>query len=604
MVRMMDLPDDVVIRQTPHRWYLRTTTLYPESHPFLNWLDFLPSGFGTKHQREYLTRSTKEFLAAWIRTSVGYGGLSHNTLEGHFFRLRSLARWMVERGIWRPAQLSVDDMADFLRGRLGRNGKIASATMHEHIALFQKLWLLRSEYCGALRVNPVGLPGEVQRLHVGTRCARPWKPLNESVALQIIKKALAIIERHGDYVGDAMLRLWKLRDRMVGATRGQKTAACRRLCEQMSKERGFQEMRLAITNCPAGPYLALQRAVSLIESACVTALLFLVGQRSVELVRMDSGCLRTNGEPTDALFYLEGVAAKRARPKRWVVSHPVPSIIRVLEKMYEPSRDASGARALLLVRRGTTVFPPSRGKKVERWTANAVNSKFKYFIKTACRDLKVNPIRVHSHMGRKTFAKFVALRDKHALESLAFHFGHVYRYITDTNYVGVGFQLAELIGEESRKDLASGLTDLLSSRRIGGKAGAALESLRAEVQTKFRGKLALSKLVDRLIEDGVQLAPCDWGYCVFCKPLSACGGTSSGPNEAKRSPEICSGCLNFSVTPAYEGWWQARREREAAFLNRSSLPGQVREVVERRLRNTDRILQELGHTSDENAGKS
>lgn len=186
-------------------------------------------------------------------------------------------------------------------------------------------------------------------------------------------------------------------------------------------------------------------------------------------------------------------------------------------------------------------------------------------------------------------------RDKNALEALSYHYGHVHKAITDGSYGGSDIELRALLSEESRKDLGRALTDLIGSDQIAGKGGAAIRALRQEV--KFRGKKGLKFLVEKLISEGVQLAPCNWGYCVYCRALSACRGDDSGPNEANRSPDVCAGCANFAATEHHRLWWEVRFERDERFLQRTGLGEQTITIVTRRLNNTVQILKHLNDRS-------
>jgi hypothetical protein len=234
-------------------------------------------------------------------------------------------------------------------------------------------------------------------------------------------------------------------------------------------------------------------------------------------------------------------------------------------------------------------------------STGVVAMRIKRFSGTARWNKTSEAPKLHPHSARKTFARFVVLRDKRALESLSYHFGHTHRLITDGFYVGSDIELEKMISEEGRRDLANGLEDILRSGAIGGKAGNVLSTFRRNaVSGKFRGRRALSSLVDKLIEEGIQLAPCDWGYCVYSQSLSACRGSERGPNEANRSSDICSGCANFVATERHRVWWSNRLERDAAFLCQSGIAEQSRQWVKKRMIGTEKVLRQLNkRRSDE-----
>ena len=63
--------------------------------------------------------------------------------------------------------------------------------------------------------------------------------------------------------------------------------------------------------------------------AAVTLLLFMVGLRVGELVRLDVDCLEEQESPTGLpITFIKGVAAKASgRKRRWVAGEPLPSVI-------------------------------------------------------------------------------------------------------------------------------------------------------------------------------------------------------------------------------------------------------------------------------------
>jgi hypothetical protein len=195
-------------------------------------------------------------------------------------------------------------------------------------------------------------------------------------------------------------------------------------------------------------------------------------------------------------------------------------------------------------------------------------------------------------MGRKSFAKFAVRRDKRNLEPVAAHFGHVYKAFTDGCYVGIDGDLAELLAEEDRAELAINLERLLTGGRVMGASSIGLDKLRAQAQ-RFTGRKSLKALIDKLIKQGVQIAPCDWGMCVYSRSYSACKGDERGPNEINRAPDVCAGCRNFGVTEEHTSWWEERRDREQNFLEQSGLPVQTITVVRARLETSNKVLAKL-----------
>jgi hypothetical protein len=77
-----------------------------------------------------------------------------------------------------------------------------------------------------------------------------------------------------------------------------------------------------------------------------------------------------------------------------------------------------------------------------------------------------------THQGRKTFARFAALRDRSALFALAQHLGHRERGITDRSYTGTDYRLNREIEAGILEQSVSAWEHMLSTPQLGGCAGA------------------------------------------------------------------------------------------------------------------------------------
>jgi hypothetical protein len=310
---------------------------------------------------------------------------------------------------------------------------------------------------------------------------------------------------------------------------------------------------------------------------------------------MNAGTLikvrHSDGEEYD---YVNSIGAKmKGKPRSWVAAPPVRTAIELLTNLYAEVRHERKNQSLLLAYNGngTIVFPD---RFVTRMTISVISLTFQKFATFSFLGMERNDVRIHPHAARKTFARFVVRRDKTTLEALAHHFGHVHRLVTDHSYVGSDIELACLLEEENRTELASCLSHLLTSANIGGKAGSAILELRSNSKNfKFKGKHSLDAMVDSLISKGVQLAPCNWGYCVYSKALSACSGDDHGPNEMKRSPTVCGSCSNFVVTEKHRTWWEDRIKEDEKFLGIEQASPQAKIVVSKRLEQAIQLLRGL-----------
>lgn len=589
----------VIEKKTRNRWYLRTNNLYEGESPAIEWSNVIPAGVGTKHQRAYLMVSFKSLISAMIEAPRDKKGdiLAHGTVLNWVFMIQRMVRWMVVRDFWRFSSLTPVEVLAYIEDcALRDDGKrVANFTLSRRIAILQEMWELRELYVGGLKVNPAFLPSKVQ---AGGPRKSSWRPLDEAIALSLIGDAIKWLNSHRSYLLSVLQRSWDL-DRVVGRKVDERKKRRSDFYREISSESGFKDICSDLLNNKKTPYRMLLHALKITEGACVVLILFLIGMRIRELTRLDAGCVETeidsHGQEASRLL---GVAAKQdGKARTWVSCTPVNEAISYLEQSNALSRNESQQAALFINRKQSNI--PSPGFRNRRARPSVASSRMVAFARSTYRIGTPSIARLHPHVARKTFARFVVLRDKRALESLAYHFGHVHRSITDSSYVGSDIELESLLEEEGRRDLCQGLTDLLDAPLVGGKAGQALQKFKHANTPKFKGRKGTKALVEKLIKDGVQLAPCDWGYCVYSQALSACLGDTKGPNESQRSPDVCSSCSNFAVTERHRAWWEKRYERDDQFLLQADLPEQTVHWVEQRRTKTAKILAGLNEPTHE-----
>lgn len=595
--------NSAIVRKTKNRWYLHANDLYDGEAPSIEWGNVLEPGVGTKHQRAYLIKSFKELIDAMVRVPrITKGRLAHGTVLNWVYLIQRMVRWMVGQDIWRFSALTSADLKEYIEwSKVNdiRGGDVSQFTFERKISILQEMWELRKSYTGGLRVNPALIAPTVK--YRGARNSS-WKALDEDAALKLIGDAINWIETYGTYLLSLGERVWA-ENSIVGRSTDQRKKAKAKFYADLALEPEFQRLAadLFVDAKKRRTSDILIRAMHQTDGACTVLLLFVIGVRIRELARLDSGCLRSerlgSGEVVSRIY---GVAAKRdGKPRSWISCEEVNAAVNYLDAIYSLPRKASKLKALV-INRNTSALP-SPFFKMRRSSPSILTKRMKLFIRSPHRAGSPPIGRMHPHRARKTFARFVVLRDKRALESLAFHFGHMYREITDVNYVGSDIELSQLIEEESRRDLATGLSDLLTSPHVAGKGGAALAAYKKSHSRKLRGKLALKKMVDDLIKKGVQLAPCDWGYCVYAQALSACHGDERGPNKERRSADVCSGCSNFAATERHRAWWEQRFEEDESFLKQAGLPNQTVIWVERRLSNTSSVIRGLNRQNEKQA---
>ncbi len=580
-------------------WKFPLGRLFRDRELEVDWRTLLLPNAGSGYQRRYLLRSAKGLMLALFDTATCNGDLpAAGTVLGWFSLIRRLVRSMMAREAWLFSDLKPDDMLDFLSCMHAADGVSPASrrTVRRTARLFMRMWELRALYAGSLRFNPHAFEIEIHQIAARGAIGR-WRPIVEDQALQLVRHAIEWIEEFGEYASELIHARCQMQPALHLLSKHDIELRWKAFNAAVELDPRLLRAREVLMMLQEHTALVINRLIQVTEGACVVSILFLTGMRSSELARLDVDCLREEPGPNgQSDQFLAGVAAKHAGgSKRWVVCDPVPQIINQLSMMYRDMREEYGLRALLLRRSGVLPRDAPTARQSLAWDGHDVASRLRLFALDQARRKQAAVTSLHPHQARKTFAQFVVLRDKAALGSLAYHFGHVYESVTDGSYVGHDIELARLISAENRRELARCLTDLLSASTIGGRAGAALSRHQPTMSKghAFAGKRAVAEMVERLIDQGVDLAPCSWGYCVYAKTFSACRGDDKGPNPVRRAPDVCATCANFAVTERHRAWWEERVRRDEVFLARPGIPAQTVTVVKRRMEHACTVLRGL-----------
>lgn len=570
-------------------------SLKPPGKIFWDKLNF--DNLGAKHQREYFKKSVRELLEALIVSSEAkIGALSPLTARVKQTKLWTLANWMAKRDIWLFSDLTSSDITEYVQEAIDRANeserKIRTKTIEAIIGFFREIWLVRHAYTSPMCTDPDSIRELSNLAKEGSDLVR-WAPIPIDLAIPLIKDALSWI-RTG---GPASVRLMEQVKLQVGSTVGKTRKEVYRMTarayETISKSEEYRELT-DLVGMNDDVVAVLRSASKLTDGAVIVLVLLLTGVRISELASLQCGCVTEKIHDTGTKYlYMDGIAAKkRGIERRWVIPQVVMDAIALLEARqgWRPGSTERSALFISFAGNGASVRPTTNV------TVTTTTTLYKLFCKFAYSSHRAEPYpvdrRLHPHQARKTFARFVMCRDKRALGALVQHYGHLYAAVLDGAYVGSDIEIQEILDEESRADLAEGLMDLLTSEKLGGKAGRALTDVRRKIQAnpQFMGKTAIEKVVNGMISQGMRLAPCDWGYCLYDQEMSACKGGPTGPNPINRCPSTCSSCTNFVITEKYRPWWEERFKREERFLDRSDLPEQTRMLVTARIEETSKVL--------------
>ena len=341
-----------------------------------------------------------------------------------------------------------------------------------------------------------------------------------------------------------------------------------------------------------------------IQTACFIVITFTTAPRISEVRRARVNSISKRKHYTGREYYYYSSARSKTRYSAdlessyddqggddpWVLSSAAVKAFETLTRLSAPARMASGSDNLWLVSNGDTLWPffPKIGFNVISSTAMNIRlNTFSKFIELS--EVTGWSRRLHSHMGRKLFARFVAMRDRSALGDLAVQYSHTSAYSVDISYAKPGVEFRRLVKDELALEIEAAVRDLIGVD-IGTIYTTPSGVHQSESILRFAGEIRTNKDILLLLRRGVKLIPCQWGACNYKQELSACEGSREEPNPVKRTPEVCSRCSNFLATPKHEIWWQQYRGDSLKWLSLSGIPDQTRNVLKLRLQQAEKVL--------------
>lgn len=591
------------------RWVLAPTNAHQEDRPIIIRWDFsLPNGLQFTDDRYATLRENSKRHLALIRTgfsgsrsasSDSRSGCGASTLADSFQCLRALIRWMIAEGVERFGDLSAALVGEFIRSLRRRPGyggrKVSQRTLNHYDGVLIRLYRHRHRVSDALQVEPV--------IDFRSRAATPRNPAlapytPDAVAIPLVQGAI-------EFLSIVAVPVLAARERYI--------QAYQRICESgITPSWACRLASAVLRECPIhtskGPHQidsarSLSELIELLYGACCVVISYLVGPRVSELMSLQAGCIQlcaspnTDSSPHTAMIV--GTIYKQesyhGRPHQWAAPTPALHAIAVLEALSAPHRLRSGRQNLWLrpTNLGAREWLPDAALKLRPPDFRKANSQMNGFASwLQLPDYKGRPWKLASHQGRRTFARFVALRDRTALHALAQHLGHRDVRQTDGSYVGTDYQLNEEIEGAILDQSISAWEQMLKAPALGGRMGAEVLARRP----RFRGSRAKQDIrayARMLAEAGLTLGVCEWGYCVYREEFSACHGTSTAPNPVLREPSTCLRCKNFTVTDVHRPYWTDQVERYERLLNNPNLPTQTLKIARARLEEARSLLRSM-----------
>lgn len=576
------------------RWVFAPTNALEAERPVeIRWDFTLPSGrrFTDRSCAPLLESSRK--LIALIRARSMSTGLAQRatTVVGYFSYLRELVRFMEGQGFTRFCDLDASALLSFQRTierRTNQQGlPLATRTVQKYLDLLLYLHRFCRELGDGLTVHPC--PGESTASRAGVCEAnrRSWPYTPEPIAIALIQSAMeflacnamALLHAREVYVAtvDAV-------DREGHGPEPARHAAIRALSQiTIATPEGPR---------PIGSAARLAYLIDVLYTACFVVISYLVGPRASEVLQLKVGCVRPleNGDAEGAVIVgaiFKREAAYHGRPHEWIAPTPAVHAVSVLEALSAPHRERCG-RSELWLRASGARFGAREWQRNFPGTLRVMSTQALRVLLIRCSAYFQLPLheggrwRLSTHQGRKTFVRFAALRDRSALLAIAQHLGHRERGITDSGYVGSDFELNREIEASILEQSLGAWEQMLTTPHLGGRAGEEILARRPHFQGA-RMKHDIKRYARMLVDSGLTLGVCDWGFCVYRQEHSACLGSISAPNPLHREPSTCTRCRNFVLTREHGGYWLGQVELYEALLREPQLPTQTLKIARERL---------------------
>jgi hypothetical protein len=537
-----------------------------------------------------LIRATKHFLwSMHYDPPSGRKRSSPASIHQKAMVLRSIVEWMAKEGLARFAEIgpdAIERLSICLRSRPSRGGKgnIATATITNYLLAIKDLYRQRGKLDDAPQVDP--LPLETTYEAAGhtraTKGAIPFIP--EPQAIAILAEALRWIEDHGDTI--VMAETIRRDARSQGLLRGKRQAS-----DHVRAALEYASLVGPSGEALGGAYAVRHAATHLVE-ACYIVIAGFVGMRVSEILSMKAGGNRVSPDRRER--GRSGLCGGKAvqdgrrsdgRIERWVAPVPVVRAVDLLERLSAPLREASGRDELFLVRNTQygEIVPVTHMHIA--WRIND------FAARVGVPDHDGKPWPFSTHQFRKTFARFIARRDRTQLLGLAEHFKHTSVAMTARGYVGSDFDLHSLIDHEARAETAAALDRLLAAKRLGGKMGERIVAGNARFRGRAGEQVRRDYIAFILEETDLRIHACDYGWCVFQQETSRCGGELQ-PDEAGRAPAVCLKCANMVIEAKHGAYWRDRQRRNAALL--ADANAMTAAVLNEAIGQCERVLAQIG----------
>jgi len=551
----------------------------------------------TDPQHALLLNTAKQFLWSMATDPPrGRKRSSPSSLQTRGQTLIAIMKWMIEAAHTSFASLdaaAVDRLQLWLKARrVPHTGRpITPSAIVSYLLVLKDLYRQRAKLDAAPRHDPLPMETTFEAAGI-TPATKGWIPfIPEPIAIDLLTKALDWVTLHAEPIL-AAYETWRTTSDASKAAGNGRRAASGHALGALALE-GLRGPRGDVIE---GAYQA-RRLATYLADACFIIIAGFVGMRVSEIMSMQVGAIELQpigatgvAQATIVARMFKTVDDPRGRLERWLAPEPVVRAVEILERLSLRMRQSSGRRELFLVK-------STRHGEIVPVTGQQIGLRVRQFAAYVhVPHHQGKPWPFSPHQFRKTFARFIAQRDRSQLLALSDHLKHASIAMTAKGYVGNDFDLNELIDHEGQKETALALDRFLASDQLAGRMGERITSVNAAFRGRAGEQVRRDYITFVLAETDLSVHACDYGWCVFQAETARCGGTAR-PSDAGRSPSTCLSCTNFIVDERHGSYWQDRRQRNEALLDNAG--PLTRAVLGESIGECNRVLALIGETRND-----
>lgn len=543
----------------------------------------------------------KKFAAGMI---LGEGGsYSSTTIRPKIVFLLKLFSQIQEQGYENISLIETSSIVRLLEVSARRGKGVRKPTLEGWVTTINQLYRMKL-YTKSCFIGPPIVKKEVARLSAHLKEPGYWEAPPEPVCIYLLREAIRFLEHHASNILD----IYESYVSAVEKALSEGINTKRNISRFVSRLVGVKEFDNLLHSIPycggwSGDAASVAKLIKHISAACFIVITFTCGQRVSELRRASSKSVLPRIHDNGAEHFYYHAARSKIRYSAdsnssegtfydgvpWILSPAAVNAFILLVRMSKPAREKSGVDNLWLTSYGNALWPFKPAKGFTVISSMRINVRLNSFADFLALHTNAGwEGRLHSHMGRKHLARFVAKRDRSALGELTQQYSHLSADSVDVSYARPDSEFRRMIQEELALEMAQIGVELLDASPE--YIYTAPKSQRAET---FLGELRATRDIKLLISSGAQLLPCQWGVCLYTQETSACQGTRQKPNLEKRTPKVCSECSNFIATPKHLLWWTEFEADCKRIMKQNNIPLQLRLLLDERLATTKAVISRI-----------